>query len=225
MEAEMNNFVPGTLRRCVSKIVPSVFLALAVAAFATEPSSQDDEKADPSGARFISPDGRYGMLITGDAEGGDRVALIELATKRSLVVLSDSERPEISSKARLDWSKDSNMVAAYTATRVDGFTEILAREGDGFVKVKLPKLPDLPNPEQPSAEFRKKHKFKFLKWIDTGTLEFVRWLEPGEVELRYSSEVETVGGGGFSAEIKATIAIDSKHHATLKKVTRKETLE
>lgn len=222
----MNSFFPGKARWFLTA---SWMLALiSVTALAAEPPPGSEENSKAAGRRFVSPDGRFGLLVTKQT-GGDsseeRVELIELATKRSLVVLSDPERPEISSKARLDWSKDSKRVAAYTATRVDGFTTIYAREGDGFVEVKLPKLPDLPNPEEPSAEFRKKHKFKFLKWIDTGSLEFVRWLESGDVELRCSNEVATVGGGGFRAEINATVAIDSKHHATLKKVTRKESLE
>jgi hypothetical protein len=226
MNFGITNSFPSKAPRGFLGVVSCFFLAIAVAVGVAEPSPQDDENADPSAPRFLSPDGRYGLLVRADPEGGERVELIEVATKRSLVVLSDPERPEISSKARLDWSKDSKMVAAYTATRVDGFTDIYGREGDGFVKVKLPKLPELPNPEEPSVEFRKKHKFKFLKWIDTGTLEFVRWLEPGVVELRYSNEVATAGGGSFSAEINATVAIDSKHHdATLKKVTRKESSE
>ena len=116
-------------------------------------------------------------------------------------------------------------MAAFTGTRVDGWTRILVREGDGFADVKLPKLPELPNPEEPSATFRKKHKFKFLKWINTGSLEFVRWLPSGDVELKYYIEVATKEGGGFSSQINATVAIDSKNHATLKKMSREEALQ
>ena len=155
----------------------------------------------------------------------ERVELIELATKRSLVVLNDPEAPERSDKARLDWSEDSKRVAAFTGTRVDGSTRIFVREGDGFAEVTLPKLPELPNPEEPSAAFRKKHKFKFLKWITTDSLEFVRWLPSGDVELKYYNEVATKEGGGFRSQINATVAIDSKNHATLKKVSREEAVE
>ena len=203
----------------------SAFFCLAVlcgSAPAAEPSAESQQSSAP---QFISPDGSCGLLVTHetvDDVSQDRVELIELATKRSLAVLSDPERPEIASKARLDWSKDSKRVAAYTGTRVDGSTRIFVREGNGFVEVTLPDLPDLPNPEEPSPEFRKKHKFKFLKWIDAGSLKFVRWLESGDVELQSTNEVATVGGGTFRAEINATIAIDSKHQATLKNVVRKE---
>jgi hypothetical protein len=147
--------------------------------------------------------------------------LIEVATKRSMVVLSDPEAPELPSNARLDWSKDSTRVAAYTGGRVSGFTRIFLREGDRFVEVTLPELPDLPNPETPSAAFRKKHKFKFLKWITTDSLKFVRWLESGDVELQVYNEVATREGGSFRAEINVTLAIDSQHRATLKKAVRK----
>ena len=205
-----------------------VFALVSLSALAAGAAPETDEASDGSGPRFISPDGRYGLLVTKDRADdsmSERVELIELGTKRSLVVLNDPEAPERSDKARLDWSEDSKRVAAFTGTRVDGSTRIFAREGDGFAEVKLPKLPELPNPEQPSAAFRKKHKFKFLKWISTDSLEFVRWLPSGGVELEYYIEVATKEGGGFRSQINATVAIDSKNHATLKKVSREETLE
>ena len=200
----------------------SLVLILPVMA-ATAFAAEDEENSDPAAPRFVSLDGRFGLLVTrGEDEPQDRVELVEVATKRSLVVLSDPERPERGADARLDWSPDSRWVAAFTATRMDGDTRIFAREGDGFVEVKLPELPELPNLESPAV--RKRHKFKFLKWINTGTLEFVRWLKDG-VELRAYNEVATRDGGGFSAAIEATFAIDSKHRATLKKVVRKEGFE
>ena len=204
-----------------------VVALVSLTALAAEAAPATDENSDGSGPKFISPDGQYGLLVTDRAgdSASDRVELIEVATKRSLVVLNDPEAPERSDKARLDWSKDSKRVAAFTGTRVDGSTRIYAREGDGFAEVKLPELPELPNPEEPSAAFRKKHKFKFLKWINTGSLEFVRWLPSGDVELKYYNEVATKEGGGFRSQINATVAIDSKNHATLKKVSREETLE
>lgn len=205
-----------------------VFALVSLQALAAQSAPAANEDSDGSKPRFISPDGKYGLLVTKDPAGGsmsDRVELIELATKRSLVVLNDPEAPERSDKARLDWSEDSKRVAAFTGTRVDGSTRILVREGDGFAEVKLPKLPELPNPEEPSAAFRKKHKFKFLKWITTDSLEFVRWLPSGDVELKYYNEVATKEGGGVRSQINATVAIDSKNHATLKKVSREESFE
>ncbi len=204
-----------------------VFALVSLRALGTEAAPATDESTDGSGPRFISPDGRYGLLVTKDPAGNsmsERVELIELATKRSLVVLNDPEAPERSDKARLDWSKDSKRVASFTGTRVDGSTSILVREGDGFAAVKLPKLPELPNPEE-SAAFGKKHKFKFLKWITTDSLEFVRWLPSGDVELKYYNLVATKEGGGFRSQINVTVAIDSKNHATLKKVSREEAVE
>lgn len=88
--------------------------------------------------------------------------------------------------------------------------------------MKLPKMPDL---EEATAAFRKTHKFKILKWINTGSVEFVSWLKSGDLELKAYNEIETVGDGIFSAEVTATIAIDAKHHATLKSVVKKEGFE
>ena len=204
-----------------------VFALVSLRTLAAEAAPATDEDSDGSGPRFISPDGRYGLLVTKDVGDSmsDCVELIELVTKRSLVALNDPEAPERSDKARLDWSEDSKKVAAFTGTRVDGSTRIFAREGDGFAEVTLPKLPELPNLEEPSAALRKKHKFKFLKWIMTDSLEFVRWLPSGDVELKYYTEIATKEGGGFRSQINLTVAIDSKNHATLKKVSREETLE
>ena len=211
-----------------TRVFTSVFFAFTLGAFATEPSPQDEASADPSAPRFISPDGRYGLLVTEtDAESqNDRVEVIELATKRSLVVLSDPEAVgDRASDARLDWSEDSQRVAAYTGGRRGGTTQIFVREGDGFAEVKLPDLPDLPDPEKPSPAFAKKHKFKFLKWINTGSVEFVRWLKSGDVEVQAFNEIETVGNGIFRAQINATVVIDSKRHATLKNIVKKEAFE
>ena len=208
------------------QVFTSVFLAFTLSGFATEPSSQDEEKSGNSASRFISPDGRHGLLVTEtDAESqNDRVELIELATKRSLVVLSDPEAVgDRAGDARLDWSADSQRVAAYTGGRRGGTTQIFVRQGEGFAEVKLPKLPHLP--EKPSAAFAKKHKFKFLKWITTGSFEFVRWLKSGDVEMRAFNEIAGVGGEFLRQQIKATFAIDSKRHATLKNVVKKEEFE
>lgn len=211
-----------------TKVFTSVFVVMiGLCSFAAEPSPPEDSN-DLSRPRFVSPDGRYGLLVTKDPEsetGEDRVELIELATKRSLALLSDPEAPERSEKARLDWSEDSQRVAAFTGTRIDGWTAVYVRDGDGFVAVETPKWPELPNPEEPSAEFRKKHKFEFVKWIDAGTLRFVRWLKSGDVEMELSNEVAASGGKTFSAEITATVVIDGKHPAKLKNVVKKETLE
>ena len=206
-----------------------VFVAFTLSAFAAEPSPQDQKNDGDAGTRFPSPDGRYGLLVTKDPQGEsykDRVELVELATKRPLVLLSDPEAfGDRSEDARLDWFADSQSVAAYTGGRRGGITRIFVREGKGFAEVKLPKLPDLPELEKPSPAFVKKHKFKFLKWINTGSLEFVRWLKSGDVEVRTFNEIETVGAGIFRAQINATVVIDSQHRATLKNVVKKEEFE
>ena len=98
------------LRSGLLAVVTSLFVATTLSGFAAERSPAEDEDADPTAPRFISPDGKYGLLVTSDPEGDsptDRVELVEVATKRSLVVLSDPESPELSQDARLDWSKDS----------------------------------------------------------------------------------------------------------------------
>jgi len=199
--------------------------AINFSVFAAEPSPQEDESGDPSRPRFISPDGRYGLLVTRDPEGEshkDRVELIELATKRPLVLLSDPEAfGDRGEDARLDWFTDSKRVAAYTGGRRGGLTQIFVRQGDGFAEVKLPELPKLP--EKPSPAFAKKHKFKFLKTVVDHELAFVRWSKSGDLELELYNEFVAAGGGpNLGWRITMTLAIDSKHQAKLKNVVKKE---
>ncbi|MEP6955314.1 MAG: hypothetical protein ABI883_00695 [Chthoniobacterales bacterium] len=197
-----------------------------------EKAAGDWKEAGASGMRYRSPDGRYGLRVTDEPEslapgalrGNDRVELIELATKRALVLLSDHDPeagPEQSGDARLDWSADSQRVAAYTGGKHEGQTRIFVRDGDGFVEVKLPELPELP--EKPSPAFAKKHKFKSLKTGVNDKLVFVRWSETGDLELKLYNFFPAVGPGpGLGWEINLTVAIDSKHQAKLKNVVKKE---
>ncbi len=65
-----------------------VLTLIVLRALAAEAAPASDGDPDGSGPRFVSPDGRYGLLVTTDPAGdsaSDRVELIELATKRSLV--------------------------------------------------------------------------------------------------------------------------------------------
>jgi|GEM_PF-1291071 len=204
-----------------AQTVGSALIALTVIFSAAQLSAQSKAEAEPP---FRSPDGRYELQITKREKDTDvdRVEVIEVATRRPLVLLSDPEAyGDRSENARLDWSADSKRVAAYTGGRHEGTVRLFVLDGDQFAEVKLPKLPDLP--EKPSAAFARKHKFKFLKYITTGELEFVRWLKSGDVELRLNNLFAAAGGApSLGWEITMTVAIDAKHHATLKNVVKKE---
>ncbi len=205
----------------VIKIFSPLFLAIALSAFAAEPTQENDESAD--GPRFPSPDGHYALLVTEDAAGNsdaDRVELIELATKRVLLVLRDAgDEYNVSTKAKLDWSADSQLVAAYAGWKRGGTTRLFMREGDGFSEVKLPELPNLP--DEPSPAIAKQNKEGFPRAITIGDLAFVRWLKSGGVVLRLNN---CWGGesGTWGWDITVTIEIDSQRQATIKKVEKKE---
>ncbi len=65
-----------------------LFALVSLAALAAEAAAETDEDSDGSGPKFISPDGKYGLLVSKDPSGdsmSDRVELIEVAMKRSLV--------------------------------------------------------------------------------------------------------------------------------------------
>ncbi len=208
----------------VLKTFGFVLFAITLSAFAAEPSKDSEEDAD--GPRFPSPDGRYALLVTddpGDNSEKDRVELIELATKRVLVPLREAgDEYNVSTKAKLDWSADSQRVAAYAGWKRGGTTRLFMREGDGFSEVKLPDLPTLP--DQPSPAIAKKNKEGFPRAITIGDLSFVRWLKSGGVVLQLNN---CWGGasGTWGWHITITIEIDAHRQAKIKNVVRKETFE
>jgi hypothetical protein len=206
------------------KAFTSIFVAFTLSSFATEPAPPVEEAADKIDTEFRSPDGRFGLLITHDPEGkreNDKVALIELSTKRVLALLSDPEAMEDPSRARLDWSPDSKRVAAFTGGRHEGGTRIFIRDGDGFAEVKLPDLPELP--DKPSAKVAKKSKGGFPTVKTNYRLAFVRWLESGVV-LDLSNHYNGPSGS-LSWKINITLEIDQNRRAKLKNAVKKETFE
>ncbi len=207
------------------KVFVSIFLATILSAVAAEPSQQTGEDSEALVPRFPSPDGRYAMLVTEDPDGDsekDRVELIERSTKRVLALLSDPEdETENSRSAKLQWSGDSRRVAAYTGWKRGGTTRLFVRDGEGFIKLKLPELPDLP--DEPSAAIVKKNPEGFPRAITIRGLYFVRWLKSGVV-LELSN---CWGGisGIWGWHITITIDVDAQGRATIKNVAKKETVD
>jgi hypothetical protein len=203
------------------KTFTSVFLALTLIGFAAEPSDENEEEwLRP---RFLSPDHRYALLVTEDPGGDsekDRVELIELATKRVLLGLRDAgDEYNIPKNAKLDWSANSQLVAAYAGWKRGGKTRLFMREGDGFSEVKLPELPSLPDEPGPAAA--KQNKEGFPRAITIGDLTFVRWLKSGGVVLRLNN-CWSGESGTWGWDITVTVEIDSQRQATIKKVEKKE---
>lgn len=209
------------------KTFASIFLALTLSVFAAEPSPPNEESFEDSKTGAPSPDGRYAMRATRDADDEmekELIELIELPTKRVLVVLSDPKyMPAFPTRdATLHWSTDSQRVAFYRSGRRGGTAAIFARDGDGFTKVQLPDLPDLPDEASPAMA--KKHKEGFPRGITIRDLSFIRWLDSGGVVLELSN---CWGGssGTWGWHITITIEIDSHRRATIKKVEKKERFE
>jgi hypothetical protein len=209
----------------VMKIFVPLFLAITLSAFAAEPSQDNEENSEWLRPRFLSPDHRYALLVTEDPSGDsekDRVELIELATKRVLVSLREAgDEYNVTIKAKLAWSADSQRVAAYAGWKRGGTTRLFMREGDGFAEVKLPDLPDLPDEASPAMA--KKHKEGFPRAITIRDISFVRWLKSGVVlELHNCWGGES---GNWGWHITITIDIDSQRRARIKNVVKKETLD
>jgi hypothetical protein len=203
------------------QLVPSCLLVMALSAAAAQPLAEYDGDRSGRKTRYPSPDGRYALLIThAEEKGEDRVEIIELATERVAVLLSDPDAvTERSSDAKLDWSPDSRRVAAYTGGRRGGYTRIFVREGKDLKEVKMPDLPALP--EKPGAEMAKKHKWEFVRFITVSDLSFVRWLKDGGVVLESSNYLSgTTGTFGWTYEF--TLRIDATRKAKLLSVKKSE---
>jgi hypothetical protein len=206
-------------------VFTSVFVGFILSFSAVDLPAQDAETDNTSQPRFPSPNGRYGMLLTEDPSGDaekTRIELVELATKRVLAELREEDDwPDAATNANLEWSKDSTRVAAYKGGRRGGTTRLFVREGDGFVEVKLPELPVLPDEE--SAEVRKKHPGGFGHAITIRDLDFVRWLKSGVIlDLRNCWSGPT---GSVRHNIRMTFEIDAQHKARITSVERKETFD
>jgi hypothetical protein len=208
----------------------SRLLLLMLAALTLPLAAADPAEAKEDGDHLIkypSPDGQYALRIPSDPgleEKDDLVELVQVADKKVLLKLNDPDDSTSRSRdAKLDWSADSQRVAAYTGGRRGGSTRLFRRDGDRWVEVKLPELPSLP--EEPSAALRKKHKLKgnFPRAITVGDLRFIRWEKTGVV-LEWQ---DAWGGaeGTVSKSITITLEIDARGVAKIKKTTTQESFD
>jgi len=90
--------------------------------------------------------------------------------------------------------------------------------GSTFEEVSLPD--DLPSP---NIKFRKESKTGRVKNYG-GAVTPLRWLKSGELELSSDLMMLTeVDGRTYTGEVRFTLAFDSQHHASVKKVGKTKT--
>jgi hypothetical protein len=170
---------------------------------------------DNSSIKFPSPDGRFALRVTNDL----KVDLIDKASGNVMLDLStlyvdpDTKRKE---EAVLLWSADSKWAAYGTRGEVSGSTTVYFWDGSSFKEVALPaKLPE------PKIKPRKGDRGVKLKGY---AVEPLKWLSPGELQL--SSKLMGIGRDTsfhYTGSIVITIAFDTRHRASVKKVTGTKT--
>jgi hypothetical protein len=170
---------------------------------------------DTSVMKFPSPDGRFALRVA-----DVKVDLIETPSGKVMVDLgtlwvnredkSDKEQPV------LVWSGDSKWVAYGKRALVSGSTIVYFWDGSAFKELALPaKLPE------PKIKPRKGDSDVKLKGYAEEPL---KWISPGELQL--SSKLMGVGrdvGLHYTGSIVITVAFDSRHRASVKKVTATKT--
>jgi hypothetical protein len=184
--------------------------ALLVAGWACFGLAQDN-----SAMKFPSPDGRFALRVA-----DLKVDLIETPSGKVIVDLGtlwinredESEREE----PILIWSADSKWVAYGTRTFAAGSTTVYFFDGSAFKELALPA--NLPKPKIKPRKGDSEVKLKGY------AEEPLKWINPGELQI--SSKVMGVGrdvGFHYTGSIVITVAFDTRHRASVKKVTGTKT--
>ncbi len=170
---------------------------------------------DTSALKFPSLDGRFALRVADlkvdliDTPSGN--VMFDLGT---LWVNREDERDK--EKPVLVWSSDSKWVAYGTRTFASGSTTVYFWDGSAFKELALPaKLPE------PKIKPRKGDSGVKLKGY---AVEPLKWIKPGELEL--SSKLMGEGrdiGFHYTGSIEITVTFDTRHHASVKKVTGTKT--
>jgi hypothetical protein len=177
--------------------------------------------------KYLSPDGRFALRITQpkDDKYHPTVELIEKDSGKVMVTLHSASDTELfdPSDSVLVWSADSKRVAygfrdSLPSARVLSLATLVCFwNGSGFDKVFLPE--DLPAPE---IKFPKGKEGNVKPY--GGGVTPLRWLKSGELEL--SSEdmmLSRDDGKSYTGVVRFTLAFDSQHHASVKKVGKTKT--
>ena len=165
--------------------------------------------------RFPSPDGHFALRIGADLT----VQLIQQSSGKTMLDLGTLFSRYLShpEETVLVWSADSKW-AAY-ATRGDraGDTSIYFWNGSVFDEIPLPD--DLPGPE---IKFRKGAGGGVKNY--GGAVKPLRWLKSGELELSSDSMMlSREDGRTYTGVVVITLAFDSQHHASVRKVGKTKT--
>ena len=195
-----------------------IFLTIALVALATNSPSwlrADDQIKD------TSPDGKFAMLLTQPEEGGVKIQLIEVSSRKAVLDLAEIGHfgPHAEDWEIL-WAPDSKRFAFYEPNRRGGDTTVYLRNESGFTESPLPELDDCATAAQ-----KKELKAKGLnKSIENDTVP-KEWLKSGALVVVNDQGWQTNGGPLRGCTQTVTIGFDAKHKASVVRVAGKESKE
>jgi len=191
-------------------------LLLASLFFATcfcPPIRADDQIKD------ASPDGKFGMLLTAKEEGGVKIQLIEVSSRKVVLDLAESGAPH-AKDCKLLCAPDSQRVAFYEAVHRGGDTTVYFRNDTGFTESPLPELSGCATAAQ-KKELKAKGVLKFIEYNAMPK----EWLKSGALVIVDDQGWETNDGNLRGCTQTVTIGFDAKHKASVVRVAGKESKE
>jgi len=166
-----------------------------------------------------SPDGKFGMLLTAKEEGGVKIQLIEVSSRKVVLDLAESGAPH-AKDCKLLWAPDSQRVAFYEAVHRGGDTTVYFRNDTGFTESPLPELSGCATAAQ-KKELKAKGVLKFIEYNAVPK----EWLKSGALVIVDDQGWETNDGNLRGCTQTVTIGFDAKHKASVLRVTGKKPKE
>jgi len=202
--------------RLFDQIAVKTLLLLASLFFATcfcPPIRADDQIKD------ASPDGKFGMLLTAKEEGGVKIQLIEVSSRKVVLDLAESGAPH-AKDCKLLWAPDSQRVAFYEAVHRGGDTTVYFRNDTGFTESPLPELSGCATAAQ-KKELKAKGVLKFIEYNAMPK----EWLKSGALVIVDDQGWETNDGNLRGCTQTVTVGFDAKHKASVLHVAHKKPKE
>jgi hypothetical protein len=166
--------------------------------------------------KFPSPDGKFAMQLSNQAQGGKQIQLVEVSSGKVVVDLGDAPYPR-ANDCRLLWSPDSQRVAFYGANQRGGDTTVYFRSESKFSESPLPELGICATATQ-KKELKAEGINKFIEF-DTAPK---KWLKSGALVLMNTQGWETNDGDLRGCTQTVTIAFDARHKASILRVADKK---
>ena len=159
------------------------------------------------------------MLLTQPEEGGVKLQLIEVSSRKVVLDLAESGHP-YAADCKLLWAPDSQRFAFYEARHRGGDTTAYFQSESGFTASPFPELGGCATPAQ-RKELKGHGVLKFIEG-DTTPKE---WLKSGALVVLNDQGWETWDGDLRGCTQTVTINFDSKHKASVLRVTEKKPKE